>query len=165
MTSQTLAATIKAAKNFFRDGIVESPAQLKALDAFISRNASPEEAFEYRRAVYGDEGGQVQYRASSPARADESLGETDMTPSHQKPGYDYRQNIPRGNSRWKNPKLEPPENQTAVEADEKARRSRWKRKNIWGATTGDPFKEMFGRNLVELTRENPDVPFMYRHLL
>ena len=62
-------------------------------------------------------------------------------------------------------RLEPPENVAAREAADKDSRSRWKRKNKWGATTGDPFKEVFGKSLTDLTKENSDVPFMYRHLV
>ena len=161
-----MTAAVRTLIKMAQKYIGKDPERLAKIDDFVKETLPAGEASVYRNKVHGEiipEGG---VESTAKPKIDSEFAEEDTTLSFQKPDYDATKNIPEGNIRTgPDPKLEPPENLAGIEADEKARRSRWKRKNVWGATTGDPFKEMFGKNLSELTKENPDIPFMYRHIL
>lgn len=144
----------------------ESPEQLAKVDSFVQENLPAGEASVYRNKVHGESIPEEGVPSASKPKIDSEFAEEDTTPSFQKPNYDPMKNIPEGNIRTEaDPRLEPPENIAAKEMSEKDRRSIWRRKNKWGATTGDPFRELFGKSLTDLTKENSNLPYMYRHLV
>lgn len=143
----SLRILIKSGKQLLE----EAPEKAQAFVSKFQSRLSPEEIEQLETGIYGP----IQ---KAPTEEASSRNYDD----YKRRGYIAGREVTDGGT---NTRLEPPENMAAKEASEKDRRSRWKRKNKWGATTGDPFKEVFGKSLTDLTKENPDVPFMYRHLL